>query len=164
MYIYLCYINIMYRKFLPFLIIIFIFGTFSVRGSMLTHGEAAFIIVKYAKFFEYDNDNIQGNIRDSEYINSINNDAVQFLNRHGIMIDPLFVEMKKIFTIKDMKRVLGQIHLLHEGKSVKIKSKIILPKGYLDWNEFCIVNNLNPKKCLLGLEQLNKVILNNPSE
>ena len=143
-------------RYLKFLSIIFLLFLSNISSSKeLTYGEAAYIIVKYSFMFDGYNEevDIDREVIDSTYINSINNESVKFLNSLGIFFDPLFVLSNKKFTIDDTARVLGQIHILHDGSNNNKSTNIKLPDGFKNWKDFCIVNALDPSLFLQTMKR-----------
>jgi len=128
----------------------------------ITYGEAAFSIIEYSNLFSK---NISKKIDvNKDEINSLKNPYAKYLTSIGVIFDPIFVELKRSFNLKDASRVVGQIYLIHSGDIDSNEKEIKLPENYESWIEFCNVNGLEPENFLNALKislQINEQKLNN---
>ena len=106
--------------------------TTEAKKPILTHADAAIILVKYSGFFD-------------RYIEKdFNlNQCVAFLNKRGIYFGLLEVVNGAEFSQKDAARSFAQIDLLLSGDAEFSVGKICLPKGIDSWEEFCTMSRID---------------------
>jgi hypothetical protein len=97
----------------------------------LTHADAAVILAKYSGFFD------RYVVADAKL-----NECVVFLNKTGVYFGLLAVVNGTEFSEKDAAKALGQIDLVLTGKAKFSAGKVILPKEFASWQEFCRMNQV----------------------
>ena len=101
------------------------------EAPKLTHADAAVMLAKYSGFFD-------------RYVatDAKLNECVAFLNKTGVYFGLLEVVNGTEFLEKDSAKALGQIDLVLTGKATFSGGKVILPKGFASWQEFCRMNQV----------------------